>query len=87
MALNSLRVITAPLFISEPVAGRVSTEPNGTVAPTLRPRSSSSCQGSPWKGIAAATNLVPSTTEPPPTASRKSTRSRRARATASIRVS
>ena len=80
------RLTTEKRFISEPVAGRVSTVPRGTVALTLA-REARMSQGSPRKGMAAAMNFVPSMTEPPPTARRKSTCSRRARSTARIRVS
>ena len=87
MACSDLRVTTEPLFISEPVAGSVSTEPKGKACVMLLPRFSRMAQGSPANSAAAATNLVPSMTEPPPTASRKSIFSRRTSSTACISVS
>ena len=81
-------LITPPLFISEPVAGRVTTVPSGTAPATgtgLKPCWSRSSQLSPWLA-ARATNLVPSMTEPPPTASRKSICSSRTTLTARISV-
>ena len=59
----ALRVITAPLFISEPVAGRVSTLAKGMALVTFEPCVSRMVQGSPSNPTAAATNLVPSMTE------------------------
>ncbi|MNR36813.1 hypothetical protein D3C85_1547830 [compost metagenome] len=41
-----LRVMTAPMFISEPVAGRVSTAPRGMAEATSPPTVSRMCQGS-----------------------------------------
>ena len=87
LAWVALRVTTEPLFISEPVAGRVSTVPKGSACSITLPPLVAISQGSPSKRAAAATNLVPSMTEPPPTASRKSSFSRRTWATASISVS
>jgi hypothetical protein len=78
--------MTLPLFISEPVAGSVSTLPNGTVSRTGACLARMS-HGSPSKFIAAAMNFIPSITEPPPTASRKSMFFSRASATACISVS
>ena len=72
-----MRASTEPSFTSEPVASNVSSAQNvqrlGDVAAVLfqnRP-------GSPSNSAAAATNWVPSMTEPPPTASRKLILSRR----------
>ena len=81
-------VMTLPLFISEPVAGSVSTAPNGMARCTLRPNFSRMAQGSsPSNSTAAAMNLVASITEPPPTASRKSNPPSRICATACMEVS
>ena len=67
------RVMTPPLFISEPVAGSVSTVPKGSAWVMLRPPFSMMCQASsPSNSAAAAINLTASITEPPPTASKKS---------------
>lgn len=83
-SLASPRLTTAAGLLSEPVAGRVNTQPSGS-APLMGALCSRISQESaPSKQAAAATNLLPSTTEPPPTASRKSMRSRLTRATASI---
>ena len=84
----TLRVITAPPFISEPVAGRVKTVPSGIAVWTLAPPSCKMSHGSlPTQQAAAAMNLLPSITEPPPTASRKSIFSRLTNSTAGIKVS
>ncbi len=79
--------MTAPLFISEPVAGRVRTVPKGRAAFTGALRVTRSQGSSPAKGTAAAMNLVPSMTEPPPTARMNSALVSRATWTAFIRVS
>jgi hypothetical protein len=77
--------MTLPLFISEPVAGSVNTLPNGIASRTSACFSRMS-HGSPPNFSAAAINFVPSMTEPPPTASRKSMFFSRAIATACIKV-
>ena len=59
--------ITAPLFISEPVAGRVITLAKGSV-PFSRLGFKTSSQASASITAAAAISLVPSSTLPPPTA-------------------
>ncbi|MNW69373.1 hypothetical protein D3C74_483610 [compost metagenome] len=82
--MASPRLTTAAGLLSDPVAGRVSTQPSGKAALTGALSNRISQGSSPSKQAAAATNLVPSTTDPPPTASRKSMRSRLTRATASI---
>ena len=75
------------LFISLPVAGRVSTAPSGTAAATGIPLARI-FQGSPnLYGMAAATNFVASITDPPPTARRKSIFFSLATSTAFIAVS
>ncbi len=80
--------MTPPLFISEPVAGSVSTAPKGSAAVTLRPCFSRMAQGSPASNLtAAAMNFTASITEPPPTASRKSNPPPLICATAFIEVS
>ena len=43
---RALRVMTAPMFILEPVAGRVSTLPRGMAEATSPPTVSRMCQGS-----------------------------------------
>ena len=69
--LVSARVITAPEFISEPVAGKVSTVPNG-IPFCVGILFCKIAQGSsPLYKAADERNLVPSITEPPPTASKK----------------
>ena len=80
------REITANVFISEPVAGSVSTAPSGS-APEIGAPLATMSHGSPANGAAAAMNFVPSSTEPPPTASRKSSFSARTCSTARISVS
>ena len=68
--LVALLEITEPEFISEPVAGKVSTEAKGSPFPSsvLIPFCKMS-QGSPSYLAAAERNFTPSITEPPPTAS------------------
>ena len=68
----SLRLTTAPLFISEPVAGKVNTVPKGNAFVVRIPFARMSQGSSPSKSAAEARNFVPSITEPPPTASKKS---------------
>ena len=79
-------VTTEKEFISDPVAGSVSTHPSGipdfTGAPLL-----TMSHGSPANGAATAMNFVPSSVDPPPTASRKSMFPARTFSTARIRVS
>ncbi len=82
-----LWVTTAPQLLSDPVAGRVSTTPRGTAprifaAPVTSPQGSSPS----WRR-AAARNLLPSITEPPPTARMKSDPAARATSAARIIVS
>ncbi len=79
-------VITELPFISEPVAGRVRMAPRGIALVTGACFARIS-QGSPSKLAAAAINLVPSRTEPPPTAKRKSTLAVRTSSTALSKVS
>ena len=61
--------MTAPLFISEPVAGSVSTVAKGTVPAAGLPVSTIS-QASPSYNKPAEISLVPSMTDPPPTANK-----------------
>ena len=65
-------VTTLAAFISEPVAGSVRIAPNGMARVTFAPCFSRMVHGSSSSKAPAAMNLVPSMTEPPPTASRKS---------------
>ena len=67
----SFRVITAPEFISEPVAGSVSTVPKGIPFCIAIFLAKISHRFFPLKRAAADKNLVPSITEPPPTANKK----------------
>jgi len=60
----SLREITADPFDSDPVAGSVSTHPSGTARSTGAPFAGLSHGSAPLNGTAAATNFVPSSTEP-----------------------
>src|SRR5690349_20832140 len=71
-SLVSALVITASEFISELVAGNVNTVPEGIPLVVLIRFVRISQGVSPSKTAAADKNLVPSITEPPPTASKKS---------------
>ena len=66
------RVTTPPVLDSEPVAGSVNTQPMGRACLIGCPLATKSQGSSPSNKAAAAMNLVPSTTEPPPTANKKS---------------
>ena len=66
----SVLVITAPEFISDPVAGKVSTVPKGRPFSVLMFFDRMSQGVSPSYNAAADKNLAPSITEPPPTANK-----------------
>ena len=69
-SLVSALVITAPEFISDPVAGKVSTTPNG-IPFSVRILLLKISQGEfPVYNAADDKNFVPSITDPPPTANK-----------------